>query len=364
LSVWTRISPDIIQHVEENRDRRLERERANRRRLLKADVEAYWVKTKAAIKAEIADIDLPPFPEVANLALVKRFWDAGDDDEDLVLLNDASWAAVSAEVVSTALELAYRFKLNLAAVIVTALDGTPHAVEASLASKILAAVESVEMGSEAVSEDDLVELLAQYKHHFRCSKCETQYYLRGGLYSATELLKHFESAWQHQSDDSTLSHPFYSPEWAELATTALGIVGADKAGNDNSTLKAVGERWLCEACPLFKDDLERRNAIRVILNKPQMVGLEWSDIVRPGSHSLLFLPPPTIFLRRFPTSSRTTSKRASTPLHPFSSSLPHPSWPKRRRKWRSRLSFQSSRLSLHRPLLVADQLHHSRPAPQ
>jgi hypothetical protein len=69
LTVWTRISGDILKHVDANKTRRLEWEQTRRRNAAQSDLRPFYILSKQAFESGGNDGDFPGF---ANFTKLRR----------------------------------------------------------------------------------------------------------------------------------------------------------------------------------------------------------------------------------------------------------------------------------------------------
>ncbi|BGP13071.1 hypothetical protein JCM10213_000925 [Rhodosporidiobolus nylandii] len=257
-TIWKRISATIIKHVEEMRDTRLKRELSRRRSSAKFALRPYFEKTKAAYVAENpnSEDDFPPFNTFVELATVKPLWETDPAPK----LDDASWAAVAPIAVEQATALTRSFKLTLAQQIVKTLEDTQHAVDSSLAVKLVAPEDADEDWTPSLTKDDLDALTKPYMRHLFCGDCPSLYSARPRPFAA--LWDHATSYWS--GHDLVVKEPesWCIPGWADLVASALEQVGVTPAADGETALEALsgaGARWKCEGCPPFTVNLERDN---------------------------------------------------------------------------------------------------------
>ncbi|GAA5927927.1 hypothetical protein JCM10213_000928 [Rhodosporidiobolus nylandii] len=276
-AIWKRISPTIIKHVEENRDSRLEYELSRRQSAAKFALRPYFEKTKAAYVAENANSedDFPPFNTFVELATVKPLWET----DPAPTLDDASWAAVAPSAVEQATALTRTFKLTLAQQIVKTLEGTQHAVDSSLAVKFVAPEDADEDWTPSLTKDDLDALTKPYMRHLFCGGCTSYYATMPHTFAS--LSQHATSHWA--GHDLAVEEPenWYFPGWAELVASALSQAGAAMDADvqmAEEALRRVGQRWKCEDCQSFRDDLDRDNKWAALYGGAA-VGFGWSTML-------------------------------------------------------------------------------------
>lgn len=262
--------------------------------------------------------DFPSFATFTKLDVVKPFWDS----DDRVPLNDASWAAVSSQAVKDGLQLTRNFKIKLAQHLVRALDGTVHAIDPSLAVKIVPPSDAAADSSwtSTVTAEELTALFLPYKHRLVCGIC-VAYHSRGVLHTCNSALQHAES-WEHDLSAVQDSQEWYLKGWADVVDEAAKLAGVE-SGPTLSTpeaLESVGDRWVCEGCPTFEDDLKRTNHFALLYGYNKVrAGYAWSEMVRvfrfsPSSRSPAIDSPLTQVSHLISGHLRSSAKAASPVL--------------------------------------------------
>ncbi|GAA5856505.1 hypothetical protein JCM8547_008774 [Rhodosporidiobolus lusitaniae] len=195
-------------------------------------------------------------------------------------IDDESWAAVSSVALEQAKSVTRQFKLKLARVLVSALDGTIHALDPALSAGLSGPAGSDEQETVAVTDEELDDLSKPYKHGLTCGDCPS--------YAFHDTVEAYSVLRQHGFRGHLLDvedpGKWYASGWAEVVGEALSLVGLEDDANAEAAttaLHAVGTRWVCKGCANFETSLASSNAstTRYGFDTVLRTGRTWSYMV-------------------------------------------------------------------------------------
>ncbi|GAA5830482.1 hypothetical protein JCM11251_002485 [Rhodosporidiobolus azoricus] len=285
-AIWKRISSTIIEHVEENRERRQEREKQHRRIQAKNLLSRrYYQLRNASSDIACSREHFPSFEAFLQLPSILLLWQVDYPP----IVHDDCWATIALTASTEAQDAVMRFKIGIAKLVARTVAGTAHDLDSSLSAKLLPPQDANDSRTPTISKDEITSVFNQYRHHVTCGECISNY-LSAAAHDLPSLSSHVV-IWHDRLDPprATADATWFAPNWPEVASSTLSLIGlpCDTGGTEAlKALEEVGHRWKCEGCSPFErlfDFQKRSSATRGDDTTP--FGFLWSSMV---SHILRF----------------------------------------------------------------------------